>query len=89
MRIINEKGLLLKLRNPDIVLDNINKSKLIEDEQVIVRWGLEESLKLRELNFIDTPSPITRDYKWTGFHKPMKHQIDTAAFLSINKRALF
>lgn len=87
MRIINEKGLLLKLRNPDIVLDNINKSKLIEDEQVIVRWGLEESLKLRELNFINTPSPITRDYKWTGFHKPMKHQIDTAAFLSINKRA--
>ena len=35
----------------------------------------------------DVPSPITRRYKWPGKFKPMAHQMETAAFLTLNKRA--
>ena len=33
------------------------------------------------------PSPIVTDYKWPGRFDPYEHQIDTAAFLTLNKRA--
>ena len=35
----------------------------------------------------DIPSPILRDYQWTGIYKPMEHQRTTASFLSIRRRA--
>jgi SNF2 family DNA or RNA helicase len=91
MEIIQDKALLLRLKNPDPVLATIPKSKLVKEEdgvsEVLVKWGLDEAQTLKKLQIKNVPSPIRRDYKWTGFHKPMSHQIDTAAFLTLHKRA--
>jgi len=87
----NNRALILRLKNPDPVLATIPKSKLLGEEkgisQVIVKWGLEKSQTLNKLNIMNVPSPIRRDYKWPGFHKPMTHQIKTASFLTLNKKA--
>lgn len=91
MEIIQDKALLLRLKNPDPVLATIPKSKLVKEEdgvsEVLVKWGLDEAQTLKKLQIKNVPSPIRRDYKWTGFHKPMSHQIDTASFLTLHKRA--
>jgi SNF2 family DNA or RNA helicase len=86
MQIVKDKAVLLRLRNPEKVIDVIPKSKKLQDNQVIVNWGLDEAHVLKNLN-IKIPSPIQSHYKWTGQHKPFEHQKDTSAFLTLNKRA--
>ena len=54
--------------------------------EVVVKWGMFEALKLKSLN-INVPSPISKRYKWAGQHKPYEHQKKTAEFLTMNKRA--
>jgi hypothetical protein len=39
------------------------------------------------LGYDGVPSPMLRDYKWTGKYAPFDHQKETASFLSIRKRA--
>ena len=91
MQIIEDKALLLRLKNPDPVLACIEKSRLLKQEdgisQVLVKWGIDEAQALKKLQIKNVPSPILRDYEWTGFHKPMGHQKETASFLSLHKRA--
>ena len=86
MRIVKDKAVLLRLRNPKKVTEVIPKSKELVDNKVLVNWGLDEVHVLKNLN-IDVPSPIESKYSWTGRHKPFEHQKDTAAFLTLNKRA--
>ena len=86
MQIVKDKAVLLRLRNPKKVTDVIPKSKELVDNKVLVNWGLDEVHVLKNLN-INVPSPILSKYKWTGKHKPFEHQKDTAAFLTLNKRA--
>lgn len=85
MRIIDNKALLLETPDPSVVTGAIKKSALT-DAGVLVHWGHNEAEQLAELR-LDTPSPILRDYKWTGKHTPFDHQKETASFLSIRKRA--
>jgi SNF2 family DNA or RNA helicase len=33
------------------------------------------------------PSPILKNYQWTGLHKPFDHQKTTSSFLTLHKRA--
>ena len=84
MEIIDNKALLLRLKNPDPVLATIPNSKLVEKEEgiskVLVKWGLEEAQVLASLRIKNVPSTIKNEYAWTGFHKPMEHQIETASF---------
>ena len=54
--------------------------------EVVVKWGMFEALKLKSLN-INVPSPISKRYKWAGQYKPYEHQKKTAEFLTMNKRA--
>ena len=54
---------------------------------IAVYWGLDEARVLRNLGVKDVPSPITKRYDWPGRYKPMQHQIETAAFLTMNRRA--
>jgi SNF2 family DNA or RNA helicase len=84
--IINNKAVLLKLREPNKVTSAIPKSRELADNKVLVNWGLEEALSLKKLN-IKIPSPIEGRYKWTGRHKPFEHQKSTAAFFTMNKRS--
>ena len=86
MRIVKDKAVLLRLRDPKKVTEVIPKSKELVDNKVLVNWGLDEVHVLKNLN-IDVPSPIESKYSWTGRHKPFEHQKDTAAFLTLNKRA--
>jgi SNF2 family DNA or RNA helicase len=55
--------------------------------EVAVHWGLEEAQQLCKLRVVDVPSPINRDYKWTGKLTPFKHQEVTSSFLTLNKKA--
>jgi len=86
MQIIDNKALLLRLRNPKQVTTIIPKSKAVNDHEVIVHWGVNEAHTLRALN-INVPSPIENRYIWTGKFAPMSHQRTTAAFLTMNRRA--
>lgn len=90
MEIIENKALLLTVRNPDRITTVIPKSKVLEHEngvaKVLVNWGLEESIILKNLK-IKAPSPITGRYKWTGLNKPFEHQKITSSFLTLNRRA--
>ena len=86
MEIVNDKALLLRLRDPSKVTSVIPKSKDVGDNKVVVHWGLREAVSLNALD-IKAPSPIERLYQWTGKHKPFKHQITTASFFTLNKKA--
>ena len=70
MQIIDNKALLLKLRNPKQVTTVIPKSKAVSDHEVLVNWGVQETHTLRGLN-IKVPSPIEGRYVWTGKFAPM------------------
>lgn len=86
MQVIDDKALLMRLRNPKQVTQVIPKSKELKNNQVVVNWGLDEVHFLRNLN-IKAPSPILGKYEWTGKHEPFEHQKTTASFLTLNKRA--
>ena len=86
MKIIDNKALLMRLRDPNRVTDVIPKSKELSGNRVVVNWGVDEAHVLKNLN-INVPSPIEGKYKWTGKYKPFEHQKTTAGFLTLNKRA--
>tara|TARA_R100000935_G_scaffold13762_1_gene27778 strand:- start:5399 stop:6871 length:1473 start_codon:yes stop_codon:yes gene_type:complete len=64
----------------------IPKSKELEDNKVLVNWGIEETHVLRNLN-IKAPSPIEGTYTWTGQYTPFDHQKTTSAFLTLNRKS--
>jgi len=85
MQIIDNKALLLRLRDPDKVINAIPKSKAVGNNQVVVNWGLEEARSLNRLG-IKSPSPIEAKYTWTGRYKPFDHQVSTASFLTLHQK---
>lgn len=87
MQIIDNKILLLNLRNPNKVTTVIPKSKQLKGNQVAVNWGLDEARVLNNLRIKNIPSPIMGQYNWPGLHKPFDHQKTTSAFLTLNPRA--
>jgi SNF2 family DNA or RNA helicase len=90
MEIIDNRAVLLKVRDPDRITTVIPKSKVIEDDgttaSVLVNWGLEETIVLKNLK-ITVPSPINGAYKWPGLFKPFDHQKTTSSFLTLHRRA--
>lgn len=86
MKIIRDKALLLKVRNPKQITTVIPKSKEVSMNEVVVNWGIDEVHTLKDLN-INMPSPITKRYSWPGQYKPFEHQKDTASFLTMNKKS--
>ena len=84
------KALALKLNNPNRVLDCIPTAKPFEYQGVplvVTPHGLDEVRVLRNLG-INAPSPILYYYNWPGQYTPYDHQKQTAAFLTLNQRAL-
>lgn len=91
MQIVDNKAILLRTRTPS-KYQVIPKSKLIESHDdgsstVAVFWGLDEARVLKNLGVKNVPSPIARNYAWPGRYKPMAHQIETASFLTLNRKA--
>ena len=87
MQIIENKALLLQLRDPSKVTAVIPKSKVLDQHKVLVHWGLDEAQVLKNLKIKNVPSPILRSYAWPGLYKPFDHQKTTASFLTLHKRA--
>ena len=87
MQIIDNKAVLLNVRNPDQITAAIPKSKKLSETQVVVNWGLDEMQVLRNLQIKDVPSPILGRYAWPGQFQPYTHQKDTSAFLTLHRRA--
>jgi len=87
MQIIDNRGLLLRVRNPEKITAAIPNSRKLNDNEVLVRWGIDESRVLRNLNVKDVPSPILGKYAWPGRYTPFEHQKTTASFLTLNARA--
>lgn len=91
MQIVEDKALLFRTRNPS-KYQVIPKHKIVSQHadgsaEIAVYWGLDEARVLKNLGVKDVPSPITRRYSWPGKFKPMAHQIETAAFLTLHKKA--
>lgn len=78
--------IVLKLNNPERVLQVIPSSKLVDRSLVVVPHGIEEVRVLRNLGLL-APSPILHHYDWPGRYKPFAAQIDTSQFLTVNPRA--
>jgi SNF2 family DNA or RNA helicase len=85
MQIIDNKALLLRLKNPARVLAAVPDAKVVDEHTVAVRWGLQQAQALRRLNF-NAPSPIEKNYSWPGRFRPMSHQKTTAGFFTLHKR---
>ena len=81
---------MLRTRNP-AKYSIIPKHKILSEidgvYEVAVYWGLDESRVLKNLGVKEIRSPITGRYDWPGKFTPMDHQIETAAFLTMNRRA--
>jgi SNF2 family DNA or RNA helicase len=87
VQIIDNKALLLKVREPNRITTIIPKSKVLDSGEVLVKWGLEEAQVLKNLQIKNVPSPIEAHYEWTGIYKPFAHQKETASFLTLHRRA--
>lgn len=84
------KALALKLNNPNRVLSSIPTARPYEVRGiplVIAPHRLDEVRVLNNLG-IKAPSPILHYYDWPGPYEPFAHQKDTAAFLTLQQKAL-
>lgn len=87
MQIIENKALLLKVKDPNRITTVIPKSKILDSGEVVVKWGIEEAQVLKNLKIKNVPSPITAHYEWPGLYKPFDHQKKTSSFLTLHRRA--
>lgn len=87
MQIVENKALLLKVKEPSRITTVIPKSKVLDSGEVLVKWGLEEAQVLKNLRIKNVPSPIQAAYDWPGLYRPFAHQRDTASFLTLHRRA--
>ena len=87
MEIIDNRALLLKVKQPEKITSVIPKSKSVSSHEVMVKWGLEEAQVLKNLKIKNVPSPIMSDYEWGGMYKPFEHQKKTSSFLTLHRRA--
>lgn len=84
------QALALKLRDPQRVLRTIPTARMLQHkgvEAVVMPHRVDEVAVLRNLG-IEAPSPILHYYDWPGRFTPFSHQRDTAAFLTLHRRAL-
>ena len=91
VQIYDNRALILRTRNPD-KFNIIPKSKYLGESEpgvheVAVFWSLDEVRVLKNLGVKEAPSPILGQYDWPGKWRPMEHQKETAAFLTLHKRA--
>lgn len=91
MEIIDNKALLVRTKRPHLIVENIQKSLVVNQEEdvysVAVNWELEEAQKLAKLRIKNVPSTLLRDYKFTSKLQPFAHQKVTASFLTLHKKA--
>lgn len=95
MKLIHEdQAVIFKISSDKVPLitNYLERSVVVDDSgheaDVVVAWGLEEMQHIAELQLdLKIPSPITKEYKFPGLYTPFKHQVTTAEFLSVRKKA--
>jgi len=91
VQIIKDKVLLVNTSNPNAITSAIRKSSVVEQKgstyDVAVHWGLDEARALTALKIKNVPSPIVRDYKWSGKLAPFEHQKTTSSFFTLHDKA--
>ena len=91
MKIVDNKALLLRVRDAERIINAIPKSRVLSEHvdhyEVLVHWGLEEARALKNLGLQNIPSPILEQYQWKGVYPPFAHQKITASFLSMHRKA--
>lgn len=83
------RSVLLKVRDLERIRELFPKRHKLVDIQghnVAVKHGLDETKILNNLG-IKVPSPILYHYDWPGRNSPWDHQKQTAAFLTLHRRA--
>lgn len=83
------KSLLIRARNPEMirrVLPGQTKQIDYKGHNLAIKHTLDAAKVLRNLN-VPAPSPIRYYYRFTGKYKPMAHQITTAEFCTLNRKA--
>ena len=58
----------------------------IHQDYYLYPYDLQTTIALRNQG-IPVKSPIHRQYNWSGLYTPLKHQVTTAAFLTLHRRA--
>jgi hypothetical protein len=91
MKIVNNRAMVLKTKRPHLVTERVKNYKVAEQDdgyfKLALPWRLHEAQVLNSLGVKDVPSPIGRDYEWSGRFDPFAHQKKTASFLTLNKKA--
>lgn len=95
MKIVyDNQALKFKVKSVDVnkILTKIEKSVVVEDNGVeadmLMAWNINDMHTLTDMfGHLSLPSPITTEYEWPGMYTPFKHQITTAEFLSLRRRA--
>lgn len=87
MKVIENRGLLFRVRDPNRITTAIPTSRQVGSDEVLVKWGVDEARVLRNLNLKNVPSPIIGRYNWPGKYAPFEHQKITASFLTMNRKA--
>ena len=86
----DKKAVVFKATNIDAVLTAIPSARKITlrgTDLVAVPHKLDETKVLRNLGY-PAPSPIMHYYDWPGRYTPFDHQRQTAAFLTMHKKAI-
>jgi hypothetical protein len=93
MQIVDNRALLLRVHNPNRITAVIPKSKVISQgaagtpSEILVHWSIDTAQVLKNLGLKNVPSPILGRYRWPGMFKPFEHQKETAAFMTMYRRA--
>jgi SNF2 family DNA or RNA helicase len=83
------KAVVVRSRNPQQLLALIPTAKLVQhkgNDYVALPHRIDEMRVLKNLGMAP-PSPIRYHYAWSGTYTPFKAQMDTAEFLTLNRRA--
>lgn len=82
------KSLVINTPDPFTLRDLIPDSRSLAhpDYNVAVKHTLEATKVLRNIG-MQAPAPIQYDYPWPGKFRPYAHQIESAEFLTLHKRA--
>lgn len=87
MQIIDNKALLLRVKDPAKITAVVPESEQVGAHDVLVKWTLEVAQVLKNLGLKRVPSPIRTKYNWPGIYRPFDHQRGTAEFLTLHRRA--
>lgn len=83
-------ALLMQVDDPSCIAQYIPTCRVISYKGhtlVAVKHGLTEACVLRNMG-LPAPSPMLYDgFTWAGRYTPMSHQVETAEFLTLNRRA--